>query len=194
MTRYTLFAFAQPQTAFVRLYCEGTASFARVLVTLVGGLDMSGRVHRWFGVGLTGALFAFNAGRERRARRGGSAWSRRSPGRTRIARFRSSPAPASCRAAPRRFRPVSTVASTDHRTTTVAILRLPSAAYPAGAVPVNGGYYYLNGQYYDANGNVVSGVPTVPFPVGAYPGYAYGGLCGYAGSCGVHGGRADRWL
>jgi hypothetical protein len=37
LTCYTLFAIAQPQTVAVRLYCEGTASFTRVLATLVGG-------------------------------------------------------------------------------------------------------------------------------------------------------------
>lgn len=57
---------------------------------------------------------------------------------------------------------------------------------PVGAVPVNGQYFYYNGQYYDANGNPISGVPVgvTPIVVGGVPGF-YGGFCNYGGYCGL---------
>jgi hypothetical protein len=144
---------------------------------------MSGRVHRWFGVGLTGALFAIMA----------------------VVSVGPVAADGLVTTVPGQDpnSPVQVVSSPGFVQNGTA--QVPSGVngglygspyyyggayygnvgYPVGAVPVNGGYYYFNGQYYDANGNVVSGVPTGVVPVGAYPGYPYVGYCGYAGSCGV---------
>jgi hypothetical protein len=142
---------------------------------------MSGRVHRWFGVGLTGALFAIMA----------------------VVSVGPVAADGLVTTVPGQDpnSPVQVVSSPGFIQNGTA--QVPNGVngglygqyyyggqyyystpgLPAGAYPVNGGYYFFNGQYYDANGNLVSGVPAGVVPVGTYPGYPYGGYCGV--SCGV---------
>jgi hypothetical protein len=142
---------------------------------------MGGRMHRWFGVGLTGALFALMA----------------------VVSVGPVAADGLVTTVPGQDpnSPVQVVASPGFVQSGAA--QVPNGVngglygspysyggyyygnqgYPVGAVPINGQYYYYNGQYYNANGSVITGVP-VGVPGYGY-GYGYGGLCGYAGSCGV---------
>jgi hypothetical protein len=145
---------------------------------------MSGRVHRWFGVGLTGALFAIMAVV--------------SVGPV-AADGLVSPVPGQDPQSP--VQVVSSPGFIQNGTAQVptgingGLYGSPyyggqyyyygGPALPPGAYWVNAQYYYLNGLYYDVNGNLVSGVPFGVVPVGAIPGYAYAGYCGIGGACGI---------
>jgi hypothetical protein len=134
----------------------------------------SGRVHRWFGAGLTGALFAVMLAV--------------SAGSVAAADPLVVPVPGQDAQSP-----VQVVASPGFIQNGTA--QVPNGVtnlngqyfyggqfyyanpgYPVGTVPGNGQYYLVNGQYYDMFGNPVSGVPAgvIPVTIGGIPNYFYG--------------------
>ncbi|MGI8856838.1 MAG: hypothetical protein ACR2JW_13895 [Thermomicrobiales bacterium] len=133
----------------------------------------SGRVHRWFGAGLTGALFALMLA--------ASAGSVAADGLVTPIPGQDPQAPIQYVASPGFFQNGTAQIPPGAATT------LNGQAYyyyngqyyytnpgvPTGATLINGQYYFVNGQYYDVNGNPITGAPFGQ----------YGGFCGFG--CGV---------